>query len=362
MPPTVGAADWPEIDDWWGSCIATETLRFAPAHLRALIGPAATTDWDSVDECWAGFASTHEALFIDAHQQPWVDEAATDAWATIDGFWDGYATQQAPALEQLRNLLTAVRDRWRAGASVFDADPLTANWQASGPAAGPLRSTVDEEDWSQWLAHVLQSSSGPFVTALLELPEHAPETVRREVVFSDADTTRRIDILVEYPEAAVSIEVKNGDTNYGKTPETARLIEQESGRDWTHVLLLRRRNRAQLEHTFGDRLVAEEPQRPRIESEAAPPVEVCYWEDVSHALRRMLTGGHEPDSHWQASAYLFVTLIEQRILNLHSADFIDPETAPAGGSAAHDLHRLVALDPERQIDYLETLLGEDNHE
>lgn len=47
MPPAVGAADWPEIDEWWASCIAMESFRFAPAHLRALGGPVTTADWDS---------------------------------------------------------------------------------------------------------------------------------------------------------------------------------------------------------------------------------------------------------------------------------------------------------------------------
>lgn len=38
----------------------------------------------------------------------------------------------------------------------------------------------------------------------------------------------------------------------------------------------------------------------------------------------MLVDRCEGDSHWEASAYLFVTLIEQRVLEFHSFDFVDP--------------------------------------
>lgn len=359
MLPNVVADDWPNIDDWWGSRTSTHSVRYAPAHLRAVEPTARTDDWESVDGLSDGFETDHEPLFTSSSLRAVTDSPMADAWSTVDPFWDGYAAEQLPELRQLQDLLTTVRDRWDTSPSTFDADPLTANWEPSSQFEGPLRSTVDEEDWSQWLAHLLRTSAGPFIAELFGLPERSPETVRREIVFSADDVTRRIDILVEYPDAAASIEVKNGDTNYGKTPETARLVEREDRRDWTHVLLLQQSKEPRLQQTFGDSLVTNKAARPTIQSNVGPPVEVCYWQDISHALRRMLTEGCEPDSHWQASAYLFVTLIEQRILNLHSVEVIDPETGIDGVSPAKDLHRLVAIEPERQIDYLQTLLAED---
>ncbi|WP_435317937.1 hypothetical protein [Haloarchaeobius sp. TZWSO28] len=358
MPPGASADDWPDIEEWWGSYEATQAFRFVPAHQRALASTAEIGDWDAIDGLWEGFETNHEPI---STLELWAlpDRSAADAWSTVDTFWEGYAAEQRPELRRLQNLLATVREHWSEGASVFDEDPLSANWHPSSAYEGPLRATINEEDWSQWLAHLLRTSTGPFVESLFGLPSRPPETVRREVVFTDGEATRRIDILVEYPDTAVSVEVKNGDTNYGKTPETARLIEQEGTGEWTHVLLLKETNRPKVRHVFGDELVTDEQTRATIQSEEGPPVDVHHWQDISRTLRLMLTRGLEPDTHWQTSAYLFITLIEQRILKLHSVEFIDSGTADADAPAARDLHRLVALDPERQIEYLESVLAED---
>ncbi|WEL18894.1 hypothetical protein SVXHr_2751 [Halorhabdus sp. SVX81] len=316
-------------------------------------------DWGAIDEFWEGFIRDHDTLIGPTPLQALPDSSEADEWKTVDAFWDGYVEQQLPQLNRLENLLTTVRDRWNNRMGAFNADPLSANWGPNSTYEGPLRTTIDEEDWSQWLAHLLRTSTGPFVAELLGLPNKPPETVRREVEFSDNKSTRRIDILVKYPDTAVSIEVKNGDSNYGKTPETARLIEEKENQTWTHILLLRRVNSPRLRQTFSDDLITDEQTRPTIRSQNDPSVEVRYWQDVSHALRWILTEGDEPDSHWQASAYLFVTLIEQRILDLHSMEFIDSETGSNNTSSSENLHRLVALDPERQIRYLEALLAKD---
>lgn len=317
------------------------------------------SDWTTIDTFWEGFESDYEPIFASTSLRDLPASSVADEWLIVDTYWDGYVAHQVPKHDQLEDLVTAVRDRWNDPASVFDTDPLSANWGSGSTHEGPLRTTCDEEDWSQWLAHLLRTSTGPFVEALVGLPNTPPERVRREVVFSDSTSTRRIDILVEYPETAVSIEVKNGDSNYRKTPETAGLIEREGNRKWTHILLLQKANQPRLHRTFGDDLITGEQTRPTIQSGDRPPVEVRYWEDVSHTLRWMLTAGHEPDSHWQASAYLFITLIEQRILDLHSIEHITSKEDGDSTSSSRELSRLVAVTPERQINYLRTLLAEE---
>lgn len=317
------------------------------------------TDWAAIDDLWDGFTSQYEPVFAQQGLRARPHASIAEDWDSVDTFWEQYVTQHTAALTSLAETMTAVQNHWQRSDTPFDDDPLSADWRSASHAQGPLRSTIDEEDWSQWLAHLLRTSSGPFVAALLGLPEQSPETVRREVVVSDADSTRRIDILVEHPTVGVSIEVKNGDTHYRKTPETAALVEQQDQREWTHVLLMQRSNRHQLDGTFGADLRSDEKHRPTIHEQAHPPVTVTYWEAVSRTLRRMLTDGSEPNSHWQASAYLFITLIEQRILGLLSVDHIEAAATASETTTAGQLQQVMTGDPDRQQQYFERLLSKE---
>ena len=317
------------------------------------------TDWEAIDEFWAGFTTDHEALFIPSATRVLPDISVAEEWDTVDTFWDGYVADHAPDLELLETLLATVCSQWQTPSGAFSSDPLTADWGPTSSQDGPLRPTSHEEEWSQWLAHLLRTSSGPFISELLGLPNRPAQTVRREIEFSDADSTRRIDILVEYPDTAASIEVKNGDRHLTKTPETARLIEQSTTWSWTHILLLQRENQRRLHRTFGEAVTSDAESRPTIENQDTPAVDVRYWDDVSRTLRRMLTEGLEADTHWQASAYLFITLIEQRILTLESMDLLDSQLA-TDSAGSQTLHRLIATDPEQQIQYLQTLIAEDS--
>jgi hypothetical protein len=170
-----------------------------------------------------------------------------------------------------------------------------------------------------------------------------------------------VDILVEYAGTAVSIEVKTGDEHYGKTPHTAELVERHDDRDWSHVLLIQRSKHSQLQYTFGDELEQPIDERPVIRAGDSPEVTVQFWEDVSRVLRQLLIEGRESNSHWQASAYLFVTLIEQRLLGFHPvSDLRTAEAGTDGRVAGTDLHQLAAVDPTAQIKYLRRVLTEED--
>jgi hypothetical protein len=364
MLSPVSALDWSVADHWWESFEKTERPLLASRSIRDLPAASHDQEWQTVDAQWDAFRADHELLFTEVRVQRLSDSPETAAWGTVDEFWDGYVADQADALARLQEAMHDLREWWAAGDCQFDDDPLTTNWRAESQYEGPLRGSIVEEDWSQWLAHLLRQSSGPFAHELLDTPNQPPESVRREVVFAGANSQRRVDILVEYADQGVSIEVKQGDEHYGKTPETAGLVEANDHRDWDHVLLLQKAKLPRLERTFGDALARGEEGLPTVRSSESADIDVRYWQHVSRLLRRILVEGREENSHWVASAYLFITLIEQRILALRSFSFVNPEEAEDhSGAPRADVHQLVMADPEKQINYLRSLVPEnDTHE
>lgn len=364
MLSPVSSEDWPAIDSWWSSFTQDCPLILATAPIRELPDVAKAQSWSTVDPLWTAFEADQESLFTEVHIQELSDHSEGAAWETVDDFWNSYTEQQQDELLELQELMAHLDETWIDGASTFEDDPLTTNWRSESQYEGPLRTTINEEDWSQWLAHLLRTSSGPFAQELLGAPSTHPTSVRREVVFYGEGTQRRVDILVEYDDVGISIEVKQGDKHYRKTPETAGLVERNTQRDWSHVLLLQKDKLPRLQQTFGDDLTRPEDSRPLIQSDQSSDIDVRYWQDVSRVLRQVLIEGHEPDSHWEASAYLFITLIEQRILGLHSFSFVESITnANTDMTVAPDIHRLVVAEPKKQIDYLRTILhGDQNHE
>lgn len=361
MLPSVSADDWLVIDSWWSSFRQDQPLIFTPSYIREMPNVARARHWNTVDSLWAAFEENHELLFAEQHVRKLSDDSEQDAWATVDDLWTSYARQQQDDLLELQELMADLREKWTDGASRFDEDPLTTNWRSESQYEGPLRATINEEDWSQWLAHLLRTSSGSFAHKLLGTPDRQPVSVQREVVFFGDNSERRVDILVEYEDLGVSIEVKQGDEHYGKTPETAGLVERNDRRDWSHVLLLQKAKLPRLQQTFGDELDWSEEDPPTIRSDQSADIDVRYWQDVSRVLRRMLLEGREPDSHWEASAYLFITLIEQRVLGLHSFSFLHPAIADSSDEApATDIHRIVVAEPDVQINYLHAVLQEDH--
>lgn len=364
MSLPASTVDWSEMDCWWDAFTGDRQMVLATDQVRRVDEAWKQHHWDSVDQLWNGFKADHEFPGTDQFTQRLDRGSKATAWEEIDSFWASYVEDHQSELVELRRLLGAVSDAWEDGASPFDDDPLAADWRSQSSFDGPLRRAVDEEDWSHWLAHLLRQSTGAFPAALLGTPDQAPERVRREVVFHGERSDRRIDILVEYAGIAVSIEVKTGDEHYGKTPHTAELIEQHDDRDWSHVLLIQRSKHSQLQYTFDDELAQPIDERPMIRAGDSPEVTVQFWQDVSRVLRRLLVQGKEPDSHWQASAYLFVTLIEQRLLGFHPvSDLRSAEAGTGDRIAGTDLHQLTAVDPTAQIKYLRRVLTEeDTHE
>lgn len=291
-------------------------------------------------------------------REPKIENCMKTKWEDIGLWWNSYVQEQEGDLVELQEIITELNGTWATSESVFDRDPLLEDWTETSPQAGPLR-TNQEENWSQWLAHLIRSSTGTFNRELFgDRFDTASEYVRCERAFSDEELRdRRVDIIAEFADRGISIEVKNGDEHYLKTPQTAFLTEKHHRRnlDWTHFLLLPKSKHEALTSAFGSRVKEADGERLTIAADGDEELDVAilYWEEISRALRRTLFSGIE-SAHWMASAYVFTTLIEQQISRFYAAPSLDDYRDSSLGIS--DIERLQSIDPDDQIEYLETVL------
>jgi len=292
-----------------------------------------------------------------------IDNIRAGDWEEIDPWWKVHAREQQEELVELYKLMEDLSEKWMRSDSRFDQDPLTVDWSESSNETGPLN-TGREENWSDWLAHLIRSSPGYFIRELfVEEFDSKPKFVKREKAFQDEEESdRRADILLYFEDKGISIEVKLDDVNYGKTGHTAHLIEQRDDRDWTHFLLLPKYNEEVLKNVFGSNIRWSEDPRPMILSDRYSDVEVMYWKDVSLALRRTLLYGDSLTPHWEASAYLFITLIEQRLFRIYPSSFVERNVVKDRTAAFSDIDRLKTIDVKDQIEYLSSLMEVEKRE
>ncbi|MDS0223451.1 hypothetical protein NDI54_19100 [Haloarcula sp. S1AR25-5A] len=314
---------------------------------------AGAAEWATIDPWWATTSDDPVANLENSQRYILDSDWLTETWADIEPWWDVYATEAETTYRTLQNTVATLTAHWKASDSHFDTDPLSEPWNQSTGNSGPFRIT-HEEDWSQLLAYLCRNSAGPFLEAVFgEAFATTPTRVRREVPFHAPDKmNRRIDILVEYPAKAISIEIKVGDEHYGKTPDTAALIERHDTRDWTHVLLLPEQKQSVLQATFGTAFDTK-TDPPTIDTSRKPQIQVLYWQGIARALRRVLVTDAEPSSHWLSTAYLCVALIEQKLLGF------DPVLGTAHSDTAAegvpDLWALERSDISAQLAYFDSL-------
>lgn len=353
--------DWDEMDPWWETAVDLVPFVVAPKPTFELAPSVVEDDWEVVDNWWTAFLSKYSLPEIQDADMALNGQWRGDAWADLDSWWDTYVAIQHGHLEELRDVMREIQADWAESDDGPTDDPLQADWRTNQRESGPLRIN-QEENWSQWLAHLLRLAP-PTVRGMLFGSEFAgePATVEREVHLRDPVSADRFaDIVVFYDEVGVSIEVKKGDEHYEKTTHTASLLESHfPGLDWTHHLLLPETKLEPLRRSFDENLVDPPDQHPRIRSSPAGDVILLFWRDVSHALREVLRGGVDRQPHWEASAFLFTTLIEQKLLNLspipvverlvQAKDIVRTET-----SMVHS-----GSDIEEQISYLrDTMEGQ----
>jgi len=195
--------------------------------------------------------------------------------------------------------------------------PLTTDWNSNKGVTEPLR-TYQEENWSQWLAHLLHSAPPEFLTNLFgEDYDRQPNSVEREVYLPDREgTSRYADIVLFYKDRGLSIEVKKGDKHYSKTIDTASLIESHYAKDWEHVLLLPKYKSNALRRSFTEELEDSDKSQLVIRSDESKDIKVLYWREISSAIREELQSDSESDPHWDASDIYSVLLSSERLLDL----------------------------------------------
>jgi len=204
----------------------------------------------------------------------------------------------------------------------------------------PLR-TTREEDWSDWLAWLLKTSTTGVLAevlfglhigrgaAALKLPEEKREDPTE-------DQSRRVDIVLKWKKTklAVDVEVKVEDRQIDKTYETARKIADKYKQySWQHFILL------------SDDLA---PAWSDHESNRANKdfIHRILWRDVVRGLRYALWQKKE-SLMWRVWALTFCRAIEEKLLGL---------TKPPSGS---DISKL-----QMALSWLEILnsTGEKNYE
>jgi len=194
--------------------------------------------------------------------------------------------------------------RWEKRLRPLCGDQTTINWSKFRP----LRRSR-EEDWSDWLAWLLETSQTGFFADSL-FAEHMkcqPETfilptVERETPLEG----RRADIVISWKTKRMThVEVKIGDENFDKTFETSiKPHKSAPDKNWNDFILIPGQSQEAWNETA----------QKYINDESAN-VTVILWDDVARGLRRCLW--HERESvFWRAWAWVFCSVIEKELLGL----------------------------------------------
>jgi hypothetical protein len=218
------------------------------------------------------------------------------AWANLDEFISAHAGLLDSLYLELGPLLV----KWDQALAPWGGDPTHQNWRRFRP----LRLSR-EEDWSDWLAFLLERCvTGVFPSRLLQ-PVHGTEvgyarpSVDREV----SHDGHRADLVVRWVGGRCThIEVKIGDDDLGKTFGTGRKMRLRYGKtveSWENFVLLL----PSQSHDW-EELESTEP--------GEPPVEALTWVDVCVALRSALLA--EESLSWKGWAYAFVGAAEQLLV------------------------------------------------
>ena len=162
-----------------------------------------------------------------------------------------------------------------------------------------------EEDWSDWLIHLIsESQTGYFSSHLFPIEKTTqndysrPGYIGREVSYKEY----RADIIIKWNNDIYShIEIKIGDENLIKTYDTAEVM-----RKYYHTPM----------NKWSDFIIILESQIENwvnIESSKKYPIRYLTWNDVAIILRKSILISNEPLS-WKVWAYSFLGAIEQKLL------------------------------------------------
>lgn len=237
---------------------------------------------------WSIFDDWCEPVSVGGQKYFWI---ATDDLMEVHHRYE-------KSIEEVIEARLADWDRDLAG---YGGDPIRRDWSHFRP----LR-LGREEDWSDWLAFLIEmSSTGVSASYLFGETETAcdayarPAKVEREVIAEPY----RADLVVRWTNGGVAhVEVKIGDQSLEKTFATAKRLQESYDRDcvrWADFILLLPVQKAEWDNLV-DR------------TEADRPVDCITWQDVSIGLRRGLLS--DESVFWKSFAFAFVGAVEQTLL------------------------------------------------
>lgn len=233
--------------------------------------------------------------------QNWDLKQEKYSWGVFDELEPNYIKVVNFKREKYLSLLKV----WDTKLEYLGKDPSHVNWEEFRP----LRLSR-EEDWSDWLAFLIQQSkTGFFAKNLFDIylfnKENyaSPVKVLREEW--DYSNSYRADLIIQWANKKFShFEVKVGNVNLLKTFEASQKFKKTfnvSKNNWTDFILL-------LPHQVSNwKNILKYNKTENI---------VVYktWIDVSLALRKSLLV--DESANWKVWAYSFIGAIEQKLLGL----------------------------------------------
>lgn len=208
---------------------------------------------------------------------------------------------------------------------VLECQDLEVQWENRlGPLCGnqakidwskfrPLRRSR-EEDWSDWLAWLLETSqTGILAETLFAESMNCPAQafISPDVVREMSLDGRRADLVISWTENRMThVEVKIWDESFDKTFETAKKLRSVAPQCvWTDFILLP-----------GESLAAWSEIAKIHSADATVKVRAVSWHDVARGLRRCLWFEHEA-VFWRAWAWVFCNVIEKELLGMEKLNY-----------------------------------------
>jgi hypothetical protein len=186
---------------------------------------------------------------------------------------------------------------WTHRLADLGGEPVCQDWSRFRP----LRLSR-EEDWSDWLAHLIETSStGVLAAKLFGLTEAKCRRgrVEREVTVESS----RLDLQIHWSDGTYAhVEVKVGDLSLAKTVPAAlghrRLLGTAHCDDF---LLLPREDRPEWAVVYA--------------ANSAVPITAITWHDVASAIRYSLASSVQEPTVWRAWAVAYLGAIHHRLLS-----------------------------------------------
>jgi len=225
----------------------------------------------------------------------WSFSSQATSWNSYDLWKSSYCGYSRVISDRLENALI----HWDKKLADIGGEPGREDWLSFRP----LR-LAREEDWSDWLAHLLECSrSGRFLARVVnKSPGNA--WLVREAQREISVNPYRADIILDLADNAwIDIEVKIGDCQFHKSFGTARTLEAElAGKCRGHYILLPEENIPEWEEV--------------LRTSKCRDVEIgtLTWNEIARSLRQSICEKKYENINWRVFARTFLGAIEQKIL------------------------------------------------